>query len=178
MANALDFAAYFRTLPGVSGQMQLQKLLYYSQAWSLVWTGQQAFEDRIEAWVDGPVTRNVWTHFKWTPREDWQGNASALSPQEISIADAIAKFYGSMSGSRLSDLSHTEAPWVDAYNSARNTEIKPLEMLRYYSTKAVSSEEVPMRPTLEENYVDDQVFVDAAEEQIARWQETLDLLAR
>jgi len=178
MANALDSAAYFRTLPGVSGQMQLQKLLYYSQAWSLVWTGQQAFEDRIEAWVDGPVIRNVWTHFKWTPREDWHGNTSGLSAREIIIADAIAKFYGSMSGSRLRDLFHEEAPWVDAFNSVRNAEIKPLEMLRFYSKKAVSSEEVPMRPALEEHYVDDQVFVDAAEEQIARWQETLDLLAR
>ena len=35
--------------------LRLQKLLYYSQAWSLVIRGSELFSDDIEAWCWGPV---------------------------------------------------------------------------------------------------------------------------
>jgi uncharacterized phage-associated protein len=39
--------------------LKLQKLLYYCQAWSLVFTGQALFAERIEAWVHGPVVPSI-----------------------------------------------------------------------------------------------------------------------
>ena len=35
--------------------MKLQKLVYYAQAWSLVWDEAPLFHARIEAWSNGPV---------------------------------------------------------------------------------------------------------------------------
>lgn len=36
--------------------MKLQKLVYYAQAWNLVWDEKPLFNSRIEAWANGPIT--------------------------------------------------------------------------------------------------------------------------
>jgi len=38
---------------------KLQKLLYYSQAWYLVFNKKPLFKDKIEAWVHGPAIRTI-----------------------------------------------------------------------------------------------------------------------
>jgi uncharacterized phage-associated protein len=38
--------------------LKLQKLLYYTQAWYLAFTGQPLFSESIEAWVHGPFPRS------------------------------------------------------------------------------------------------------------------------
>lgn len=178
MATALDFAAYFRNLPQYSGKLQLQKLLYYSQAWSLVWTGTPVIDDEFEAWKDGPVVRGVWIHYRYSDPINLLGDAQALSPKEKAIANAISKFYGKMSGGALRDLTHEEAPWDDAFKIGRNTTIDPVSMLRYYSKVASEGGNVPDRPNLGDTYVSDQTFREVATSQIGRWQETLALLAQ
>lgn len=35
--------------------MKLQALVYYCQAWHLVWDGGQMFPEEFQAWVSGPV---------------------------------------------------------------------------------------------------------------------------
>ena len=35
--------------------MKLEKLVYYSQAWSLAWDGEPLFNDDFQAWANGPV---------------------------------------------------------------------------------------------------------------------------
>jgi uncharacterized phage-associated protein len=34
---------------------KLQKLIYYCQAWSLVWDEQSIFKEKILAWANGPI---------------------------------------------------------------------------------------------------------------------------
>lgn len=65
MATANDVAAY------IMGQaatpittMKLQKLLYYSQGWSLAWDGQPLFTDEIAAWANGPVIYSVFKNHR------------------------------------------------------------------------------------------------------------------
>ena len=48
--TAIDVAAYILSKQGDMPAMKLQKLVYYSQAWSLVWDDKPLFRDRIEAW--------------------------------------------------------------------------------------------------------------------------------
>ena len=52
--NVLDIAAYILCKQGAMTAMKLQKLVYYSQAWSLVWDDKPLFRERIEAWANGP----------------------------------------------------------------------------------------------------------------------------
>ncbi len=40
--------------------VKLQKLVYYSQAWHLVWEDRPLFPERIEAWANGPVVPDLY----------------------------------------------------------------------------------------------------------------------
>ena len=55
MATAHDVAAYILQKKGEMTAMKLQKLVYYSQAWSVVWDERPLFHEKIEAWANGPV---------------------------------------------------------------------------------------------------------------------------
>jgi uncharacterized phage-associated protein len=57
--SAKDVAAYILQRLGPMTTMKLQKLLYYCQAWSLVWDEEPLFYEAIEAWANGPVVREV-----------------------------------------------------------------------------------------------------------------------
>lgn len=50
MATVFDVAAYILEKKGEMTAWKLQKLVYYSQAWSLVWDQRPLFAERIEAW--------------------------------------------------------------------------------------------------------------------------------
>lgn len=104
-----------KTAEPLSG-MKLQKLLYYCQAWSLVWDEAPLFEEEIEAWKNGPVVRAVYDEHKGKFSIDsWPlGDASHLSQKQRETIDAVLSYYGHRSAQWLSDLTHMEDPWKDA----------------------------------------------------------------
>ena len=55
MANVFDTAKYILDQKGSMSAMKLQKLCYYSQAWSLVWDDRPLFNEEFQAWANGPV---------------------------------------------------------------------------------------------------------------------------
>ncbi len=55
MAHVQDVARYILEKRGRMSAMKLQKLVYYSQGWHLVFDGEPLFAERIEAWANGPV---------------------------------------------------------------------------------------------------------------------------
>ena len=48
MANVFDVAQYILKKSGTLTTMKLQKLLYYSQAWSLAWDGVPLFKRSLK----------------------------------------------------------------------------------------------------------------------------------
>ena len=60
MACADDVAAYILERRTPLTAMKLQKLLYYSYAWHLVWDEEQLFQESIEAWANGPVVPAIY----------------------------------------------------------------------------------------------------------------------
>lgn len=63
MPSALDVAQYILEQQGPMPAMKLHKLLYYAQAWSLVWDDEPLFPERIEAWINGPVIPDLFPIF-------------------------------------------------------------------------------------------------------------------
>ena len=57
MATVFDVAKYILDKAGSMSAMKLQKLVFYSQAMSLVWDDLPLFDDDFEAWDKGPVCR-------------------------------------------------------------------------------------------------------------------------
>jgi uncharacterized phage-associated protein len=140
MATAHDVAAYILDKRGAMSAMKLQKLVYYSQAWSLIWEDAPLFPERIEAWANGPVVCDLYErhrgHFKL---HSWNGNPNALTEEQRETVDAVLDFYGDKNAQWLSDLTHQEEPWIKARrgipNGERgNNEITLESMAEYYSS--------------------------------------------
>lgn len=118
MANAFDVAKYILNKKGEITAMKLQKLVYYSQAWHLVWKESPLFSERIEAWANGAVIRDLYFAHKgmFTVDENSfaKGNINHLSDDEKATIDKVLEFYGGYTAQQLSDINHQEAPWINA----------------------------------------------------------------
>ena len=116
MASVYDVSAYILDRQGPMTTWKLQKLVYYSQAWSLVWDDDVLFPEEIEAWANGPVVRELYCAHRGKYRVSClpKGNADALNEDERETVDAVLEFYGDKSPQWLSDLTHMESPWQSA----------------------------------------------------------------
>ncbi|MCY4283977.1 MAG: DUF4065 domain-containing protein [Thiotrichales bacterium] len=124
MANVLDAAAYILDRQGSMTTWKLQKLVYYSQAWSLVWDDDVLFPEEIEAWANGPVVRALYNTHRGKYRVSCLsgGDVDALTDEQRETVDAVLAFYGDKSPQWLSDLTHMEAPWQSARRGAPDGE--------------------------------------------------------
>ncbi len=136
MATVFDVAAYILERRGPMTTMKLQKLIYYSQAWSTVWNDDVIFEQPIEAWKNGPVVRELWNETRGRFRIDKVsgGNSANLTDGQKETVDLVLDFYGDKDAQWLSDLTHMEDPWKQAYKVGQNTEILPAALVEYYSS--------------------------------------------
>jgi uncharacterized phage-associated protein len=116
MADVNDVAAALVARTGPVTTMKLQKLVYYSQAWHLVFQGEPLFSDVIEAWPQGPVTRALYEQHRGRRQvTDWLlGDRSRLSAVERATVEWVLGKYGHFSAESLSEMTHMEAPWRSA----------------------------------------------------------------
>lgn len=119
--TVFDTAAYILNQSGEMTAMKLQKLVYYSQCWSLVWDEVPMFDERIEAWANGPVCPELYGahkgRFKVGPGS-LGGDPSRLDSDQKATIDEVLRFYGVKPAQWLSDLTHLEAPWQKARERA------------------------------------------------------------
>jgi uncharacterized phage-associated protein len=141
--NVFDVASYILKSLGKMSTMKLQKLVYYCQAWSLVWDEKPLFQEKIKAWTNGPVIGELFFQLKglFLVEEDdlVLGNYGKLNPQQINTIDAVLKYYGDRSSQWLIELSHMEDPWIEARKGLqmgeKSNRIIELDTLaRYYSS--------------------------------------------
>lgn len=132
MAKVHDVAAYIISKVRHIDAMKLQKLLYYAQAWAVVWDDKPLFSARIEAWANGPVVREVFKAYQGQYRvsEAKYGNPLALTQEEKKTVDAVLKFYGSKNGYYLSQLTHRERPWMEARKGFAPGELCDVEITK------------------------------------------------
>ncbi|EGU47543.1 prophage ps3 protein 01 [Vibrio ichthyoenteri ATCC 700023] len=118
MATEFDVVKYILDELGEISAMKLQKLVYYSQAWSLVWDEEELFSEDFEAWANGPVLRSLYHEhrglFKVNADTFSQGNKEELTEDQVETIDKVLEFYGDKSAQWLSNLTHKESPWKDA----------------------------------------------------------------
>ena len=140
VVSANDVAAYILASKGEMTAMKLQKLLYYAQAWSLVWDDQALFQEEIQAWINGPVIPDLYSKHKGTYLlKTWpNGDPEKLTPCQIETIDAVLMHYGDQSSQWLSDLTHQETPWIDARKGLPSDErgssvISHAAMAEFYS---------------------------------------------
>jgi uncharacterized phage-associated protein len=115
VAGVEDVAVYILRKQGPMTAMKLQKLVYYAQAWSLVWDERPLFPEHIEAWANGPVIPGLYQkhrgRFEVSAEDFPAGDPSRLTGAERATIDAVLEFYGSWPAHELSELTHRERPW-------------------------------------------------------------------
>ncbi len=118
MANIFDVAKYITERTGEVSAMKLQKLMYYSQAWNMVWEEEPLFADDFEAWANGPVLPALYAchrgMFKVGPSLFSDANSAEVTTPERGNIEKVLAFYGTKTAQWLSNLTHQETPWLEA----------------------------------------------------------------
>jgi uncharacterized phage-associated protein len=120
---------YCYAVPTHISNLKLQKLLYYIQAWHLVYFNKHPlFEVQPEAWVNGPVYRDVYNKFKEnygehiileTPNSKEESYKAVidrlnLSDHQSKYLQSVLANYASRSAEHLVFRTHREKPWNEA----------------------------------------------------------------
>lgn len=129
--------------------LKLQKLLYYLQAWSFGIKKERFLDCYFEAWVHGPVSRELYNRFKGTrslysfiTKSDvkFQNPENDIEKEDIEFINYILDNYAGYSGSELESMTHNERPWQEAregvmpLQSCTNT-ISEATMTQYYGER-------------------------------------------
>jgi uncharacterized phage-associated protein len=129
---------------GYSGftPLKLQKILYYCQAWNLVFKGKPLFPQYFEAWVHGPAIPEVYKKYKefgfGVILTENNSSSIELENTEREIIDLVLNLYGKKHGKYLELLTHSEPPWIIARhtllpNQLSKKKISWRNMMKYYS---------------------------------------------
>ena len=119
MASVFDVAAYVLELVGSVTTMKLQKLVYYSQVRYLVVHDQPLFDERIEAWANGPVVYSLFKKHSGKYMVDHSltkrfGPLSELTQEQKKAVELVVDRLGKESGEQLRERTHREDPWKNA----------------------------------------------------------------
>jgi uncharacterized phage-associated protein len=151
--SVFDVARYLLEKERPMPDLKLQKLCYYAQAWSLVWEDAPLFQERLEAWRDGPVCPALYRAQKhaW---EELRGDYALTNRQKM-VIDRVFSAYGQKSANDLSELTHREDPWRDARGEAQPNEptytaITNDDIRAYFSGLTKSAREWQESETFEE----------------------------
>lgn len=117
MPTIFDVAKFILEQLGQMSTMKLQKLCYYAQAWSLVWDGDQLFEEDFQAWANGPVCPELFFRLQGrfsVAAQDVPGDSSVFSQAQRETISHVLNYYGGKDAQWLSQLTHLEDPWRQA----------------------------------------------------------------
>lgn len=123
--------------------MKLQKLVFYSQALSLVKTGSPLFPESIQAWANGPVVPKLFHEHRgrFVLQRGYFGEEGldCIDETSASIIREVLNVLGSLNGAQLSELTHKEDPWLSARAGLApaergDREISQQSILEYYSS--------------------------------------------
>jgi len=137
-------------------QVKLHKLLYYVQAYHLVWERTPAFAEDIEAWERGPVVADLWRREK---SSGGQLGRDDLVPDTVrNTVTNVLRRCESMTGIDLTIATHAEDPWSEATDGGRSVGSQVIShdsLIAYFSRE--SSDVRRMKESLE-TFRDDAPF--------------------
>lgn len=108
---------YFLSKQKVTNK-KLQKMCYYAYSWYLTLYDKHLFDDgKFEAWVHGPVNPKLYNKYKafgWRIINETVTVSSQLSSELKDFLDMIYNTFSNYSGDELENMTHQEAPWIEA----------------------------------------------------------------
>ena len=127
LIDSSDLSNYILVKGGAMNHLKLQKLLYYVEAWHLVFFDTSIINDKFEAWVHGPVSKKLWNELRdmsvlyteiYIPKADSKkiitDVEAQLSKDQIEMINDVINKYGKHTSYALENLTHEEEPWLEA----------------------------------------------------------------
>ena len=145
-----EIANFFVAFGNEAGEtitnLRLQKLVYYAQAWHLANFETPLFQHDFEAWVHGPVIKDLYHENKkygFSPIESnvTLGDISKILPEDkFEFVKEVADIYLNFTAYELEKMTHQETPWIQARKGVSEDEIcsnviSKESMLEYYASK-------------------------------------------
>nr|DAL57464.1 MAG TPA_asm: hypothetical protein [Caudoviricetes sp.] len=117
--------------------LKLQKLLYYQQGYHLAFFDTPLFDDKIEAWMYGPVVPSVYdVYAKYVASTLPEINEQIqLADEEEELFNEVYDAYREFSAIGLMNRTHSEAPWRNATLHDIGAVITQDSMKSYFLTK-------------------------------------------
>lgn len=106
------FDEYKRRTGETIDQMKLHKLLYFSQRETLAILGEPLFNEDIEGWKYGPVSKTVRINFN--KNKGIEGQTEDIDSESKYIINNVILEYGALASWRLSQISHSEISWKNS----------------------------------------------------------------
>ncbi|WP_406731778.1 Panacea domain-containing protein [Streptomyces sp. NBC_01794] len=126
MATVHDVAAYILMKAAPMSAMKLQKLCYFSYGYHLAWEDRPLFDERFQAWANGPVAPELYGKHRGRfelRRGDIEGDPTELDDAERESVDIVLENMRVYSASELSEMTHRTGPWVQARERAQVSDL-------------------------------------------------------
>lgn len=122
--EAKDVAEWFLSKEAMSPK-KIQKMIYYAYSWFLTFYNEtednlrnRLFNDKIEAWVHGPVIPSIYHAYKDRGYTDIdkinQDLDSKFDKETLDVLNQVYEVYGGYNGNELESITHQESPWINA----------------------------------------------------------------
>lgn len=142
--------------------LSLQKALYYVQGFSYAFFGSFLFKEDCEAWVHGPVYRDVYRRYSgycYDPIDAVEEpDISFMPAEEKVLLDSVVKHLCCYSGKTLEFFTHVETPWISTRGNlpaeASTDRIIPKQIIGEYFT-SVKDKYRMLNPTNIKDYAQD-----------------------
>jgi uncharacterized phage-associated protein len=157
--------------------LKLQKLLYYAKGMYLALFNKILFEENFESWKHGPVCRYVYNNFAKNGYNTLRVDKTPVLDKELkAFLDSIWDIYGQYTAKKLEEMTHSEAPWIEArgnlcmYESSQNI-IDENSMKKYFKNKYNKDEDFQdaFDAVLMRHKIDNNIEEMATDEEINRW---------
>ena len=99
--------------------LALQKILYYVQGFSLGLLNKDMFNTSPEAWVHGPVYKDIYDRFSYYSynsidnAEFTEYKDIKIDKEELKLVDSVIDSFGCYSGKILEKMTHLSLPWAE-----------------------------------------------------------------
>lgn len=121
--------------------LKLQKLVYYAQGATLGIYSRPLFQEKIQAWIHGPVCPVLYAEYRGVRNikrlDGVQRNKARnyIRQRNMNVAlllDEVWNTFGKCSGNELERMTHQEEPWLNAISHGLNTVISHVELYKYF----------------------------------------------
>ena len=117
LCSIIRVTAYLMQKKTEITSLSLQKLLYYTQSMSAVFLLEPLFLNQSEAWVHGPVYREIYDLYNENTDYIMQyPDVEPFTDTETALIDSVVACFGCYDGDILRAFTHLEDPWLEARN--------------------------------------------------------------